>query len=439
MALAVERGTLGKAVARAVMAILAVVIAVSSALPMVAGPRTAAARERDRARADAALSIVVLPRGTDPVAAAAALGVEPVHVYRNAITGFAAALPPGAVTAARSSRSVNQIQPDGIVRIQGEPVDPVGKNRKKKKNKRQKVVRPQRVPTGYRRIETTPGGYNGIGVAVLDTGVARVRDIRVVGGKSCVKGGPYRDRNGHGTHVAGTVAALNNKRDSVGIAPNANIYAVKVLDDDGSGRWSDVICGLEWVVQNKARINVVNMSLAGDGTNDGSCLGDALHAAICGVVDAGIPVVVAAGNQGGDVATRVPAAYPEVITVAAFADSNGLPPASGEGPKTCDRSPDDVFWRFSNDGEEIDITAPGACISSLRPNGGVIRYSGTSMATPHVTGALVRFLAANPAATPDDAKGWLMDEASVAPGDDDYAAYGLRNGAHRILWFGGGS
>lgn len=433
---AVERGTRSRALARASMAALVALIALSSMLPMLIGPETAVARERDRKRTAGAMSIVVLPRGSDPVAAAAELGVVPRHVYRGVITGFAADLPAGAVTAARASRSVRQIEPDGIVRIQGEPVEPAGKNRKKKK--RAKVVTPQRVPTGYRRIITPPGSITDVDVAVIDTGVDRVRDLNVVGGKGCVKGSPYRDRNGHGTHVAGTVAARDNNRDTVGVAPGARIWAVKVLGDDGSGRWSDVICGLDWVFQNAGTIDVVNMSLAGNGTNDGPCVG-ALHTSICGVVNAGVPVVVAAGNQGGDVATRVPAAYAEVITVAAFADSNGLPPSAGVGPTTCDRSPDDLFWRYSNDGEEVDITAPGACIASLRPGGGVIRYSGTSMATPHVTGALARFFAEKPGATVADARNWLDNEASLTPSDSSYTANGLRSGDHRILWLDPGS
>ena len=119
---------------------------------------------------------------------------------------------------------------------------------------------------------------------------------------------------------------------------------------------------------------------------------DPLHGAICRVVnDAGLPAVVAAGNQRRDATTTVPATYDEVIAVSAFADTDGAP--GGRGSWRCGHS-DDRFASFSNFGADIDITAPGACISSTSLGSVYAELSGTSMAAPHVTGAVVLFLGA---------------------------------------------
>jgi subtilisin family serine protease len=136
-----------------------------------------------------------------------------------------------------------------------------------------------------------------------------------------------------------------------------------------------------------------------------------LHGAICKVVSAGIPVVVAAGNAGKDAATTVPATYDEVIAVSAFADFDGVP--GGLGASTCgsgDR--DDRFANFSNFGADVDIAAPGVCIRSTARGSGYAELSGTSMATPHVTGAVALYLAESPDATPGDVRTWLLGTAS---------------------------
>jgi subtilisin family serine protease len=131
--------------------------------------------------------------------------------------------------------------------------------------------------------------------------------------------------------VAGTVGALDDGQGVVGVAPGARLWAVKVLGDDGSGSWSSVICGLDWVYANRATIDVVNMSLGGAG-DDGSCAADPLHRAICAVVDGGVPVVVAAGNDGANAAGQVPATFEEVITVSAFTDFDGAAGGNSEAP-----------------------------------------------------------------------------------------------------------
>lgn len=391
--------------------------------------------------------IVILDEGEDPVAVAAELGVELTHVYEEVFTGFAGTLPADAVTDAASARSVQRIFLDGPVQAEA-----------------------QTIPTGVRRAGVpTENGTNRLAVdspvdadiAILDTGVTRRNDLRVAGGKDCVdpkkkkkkkkkkgkKGNndkkskkekrrqrrerrrtkPWEDDNGHGTHIAGIAAAIDNDSGVVGVAPGARIWAVKVLDAGGGGTFGDVICGLDWVVKRQATIDVVNLSLSGAGS-DGPCSNTPFHQAICNVVNAGIPVVVAAGNQGTSAGARVPAAYDEVITVSGLADSDGAP--GKDGPTTCSGYGDDTFLPFSNDGPDVDIMAPGDCILSLSNRGEPVRESGTSAASPHVAGAAAHFIAQELAATgerptPQQTQMWLETEASRSQavdgvtGDDD--------------------
>jgi len=136
------------------------------------------------------------------------------------------------------------------------------------------------------------------------------------------------------------------------------------------------------------------------------------HRAICKVVNAGhITVVAAAGNDHTDANTRAPATYDEVITVSAFTDFDGRP--GGQGVSSCSSGHDDTFASFSNFGPDVDIAAPGVCIRSTAPGGGSAVMSGTSMATPHVTGAVALYIAKGVGpGTPDDVRTWLLTEAS---------------------------
>jgi subtilisin family serine protease len=232
------------------------------------------------------------------------------------------------------------------------------------------------------------------------------------------QGPAWNDDNGHGTHTAGIAAAWDNTEGVVGVAPGARIWAVKVLDASGGGSFSSVICGLDWVLANQHMIDVVNLSLSGPGSQDSN---PPFRTAIANVVNAGIPVVVAAGNQGTDAATRVPASFDEVITVSGLADSDGQP--GRLGGQTCFGHFDDTFLSFSNFGADIDIMAPGDCILSLQPEGDPVRESGTSESAPHVAGAAAHFISrqiittgARPSA--DQTKQWLLTEASRSQADD---------------------
>lgn len=362
--------------------------------------------------------IIEVAQGANPAEVARGLGVVPTHVYSKVFEGFAAELPAQAVRAINRQRGVLRIWPDLPVRAE---------------------VEGQTTPTGVKRINANQNPWADIGgggpdinadVAVLDTGISAHDDLNVQpGGKSCV-GSSTKDGNGHGTHVAGTIAARDNGIGVVGVAPGARLWPVKVLGANGVGSTATVICGLEWVYDNSDTIDVVNMSLSAKAVREDQrqCgkKSTPLHKAICRVVnDAGIPVVVAAGNDGRNASKLAPATYDEVITVSAFTDLNGSPNAPGAS--RCSNDVDDTFACFSNFGEDIDIAAPGVSIRSTWLQGGYNTISGTSMATPHVTGAIALYIAnelgPDSPIAPQMARDWLRTEASQ-PQDSNFGFTG---------------
>jgi major intracellular serine protease len=233
------------------------------------------------------------------------------------------------------------------------------------------------VPKGVELIQApevwgkTKG--KGITIAILDTGCESshpdLKD-RIIGGRNFTKDDRsdqtnYRDYNGHGTHVAGTMAATANNLGVVGVAPEANLLIVKVLDKHGSGQYEWIINGIYYAIEQQ--VDIISMSLGGPADVP------ELHEAIKKAVASGILVVCAAGNEGdGRDSTNelsYPAGYNEVISVG----------ATGLGRQISD---------FSNSNEEVDLVAPGENILSTFLNGKYAKLSGTSMATPHVSGAL---------------------------------------------------
>lgn len=379
-----------------------------------AGPSSAPVRTGDRLSA-AGRWIVVLRSGSGaPGASAIRLraardGIAPDRVYAHALRGFAARLSPIQVAALRADPGVAAVIPDQLVAATG-----------------------QEVPRGVQRI----GGFASLvaridgvddrvdaDVAIVDTGVAKAHeDLNVVGGISCSTDNPdsWNDPNGHGTHVAGTVAALDNGLGVVGVAPGARIWGVRILDAAGNGLVSWYVCGLDWIASqrdpdNPARplIEVVNMSVARAGSDDGACgsvNGDVIHQAICRVVAGGTTVVAAAGNNSLNANRLIPASYDEVITVSALADTDGEP--GGLGGSLCwswsSWDHDDTFADFSNYGRDVDLIAPGKCTLSTLPGDGYGWMSGTSMAAPHVTGAAALYVASRPGATPAQVRGALI-------------------------------
>lgn len=349
------------------------------------------------------------------LAAAHGLGLN--HKYSHAIKGFAATVPAGRLGALKRDPRVDFINQDRLVSATGKPSH-TGKPAPP-------PAPPQVIPTGVDRIdaENKPNDGTGINVAVLDTGIdLKHSDLsaNIVGGKNCVpRAKSYTDDNGHGSHVAGTIAALDNDIGVVGVAPSAKLWSVKVLDKNGNGTWSSVICGIDFVTANAPAnggpIAVVNMSLSGGGVSDGNCgysNGDALHQALCRSRDAGAVYVVAAGNSGADAAGEVPAAYDDaVITVSALADSDGQP--GGLGAATS-YGPDDTFAAFSNYGAPVDLAAPGVSILSTYKGGTYATGSGTSMAAPHVAGAAALYLATHPGASWTDVRDALVLSGEAA-------------------------
>jgi subtilisin family serine protease len=312
------------------------------------------------------------------------LGIQ--HVYEHALKGYATAIPAGLVAAVQSDPRVAFVSEDRLLHAIGtRPIAPG-----------------DTAPTGVRRIAaastTTAHDASDVGVAVIDTGIDLLHpDLDAVSGTNCITPGlPAQDDHGHGTHVAGTIAARNNGAGVIGVAPGTRVYAVKVLSAAGIGLTSQIICGIDWVTQRAAALNikVANMSLGGAGANDGACgsrNGDAMHRAICSSVAAGVTYVVAAGNDGENLAGAVPAAYPEVLTVTAMADSDGAPGGAGGAPACRTGERDDTYATFSNFAiapteTSHTIAGPGVCISSTWLGGLYLTLSGTSMAAPHVSG-----------------------------------------------------
>lgn len=253
----------------------------------------------------------------------------------------------------------------------------------------------------------------GIGVAVIDTGVAPHKDLRgrIVAFHDVVNGrpDPYDD-HGHGTHVSGLVAGDGAASAGFikGMAPSANIIGVKVLDGGGSGEFSDVIKGIQWAVDNKERYNikVLNMSLGA--YIETSYKDDPVVQAVEAAARAGITPVVAAGNSGPGASTvGTPGNAPNAVSVAAV-DDRGTPWRwddrialfSSRGPTAIDNE------------QKPDLAAPGVAVMSLKANSnGYVPMSGTSMASPIVAGAAALLSQAHPDATPAEIRDALMSTA----------------------------
>jgi subtilisin family serine protease len=338
--------------------------------------------------------IEVVP-GVDPRAVAPAHGVAPDFVYLRAVRGFAAAVPPGRLAALQADPRVVRVVPDRTVTAIGKPTGGGGGST-------------QVVPAGVQRIGATPGYTGaGVGVAIVDTGIDfNHTDLKPLGGLSySAFGASAQDDNGHGTHVAGIVAARNNTIDVVGVASGATVYAVKVLDASGSGSDAAVTAGLDWVAANAALasppIRVVNMSLGRAGSLEDNPI---MHAAIQTLHDSGIAVVVAAGNDATlEVSQQVPSTYPEVIAVASASAKAGTNQYRFfNGVITADTASyftSDGAYNVST-GIGVTISAPGedqeniskagfiqsVGILSTKLGGGTTRLSGTSMASPHTAG-----------------------------------------------------
>lgn len=321
------------------------------------------------------------------------------------INANAVVLPPGVAKKLASNPAVLRVEDDFEVYATGKPAP---------------AQPSQTLPWGIDRVDAelawniTEG--TGVKVAVLDTGIDLSHpDLigKIKGGINCIDPAKsYNDDNGHGTHVAGIIAAANNAIGVVGVGPNIDLYAVKVLNRQGSGYISDIVEGLQWCVKNG--IQVVNMSLGS------AYYSQALADTVKASYNTGIVLVAAAGNSGG--AVEYPAALPEVIAVAATDSNNNLASFSCRGP-------------------EIDLAAPGVNIYSTYKGSTYKTLSGTSMAAPHVAGAAALVIASGKAdlnadgiISPAEVKKKLEATAIDlgSSGFDYYYGYGLVNAYHAI-------
>jgi subtilisin family serine protease len=243
-------------------------------------------------------------------------------------------------------------------------------------------------------------------IAILDTGIdTRHSDLYIYHQKTFVSGtSSANDDNGHGSHAAGIAAAKDNSIGVVGIAPGAKLWAIKVLDSNGSGALSTVIKGIDYIRGYASQIEVANLSLGCE------CKSSAFDTAINNAVKAGITFVVAAGNYGKDASTFSPANNPNVIAVSAIGDSDGK--CGEKGPST-GYGRDDSLASFSNYGAVVDVAAPGTKIYSTYKGNSYATMSGTSMASPHVAGAAALYEAYHPGASPSEVRNTLLSKGST--------------------------
>lgn len=318
------------------------------------------------------------------------------HVYSHAIRGFSADLNDWQLAVLSADARVAYIEADLPMAVMGVPVPAPGVKVKPDRGGGSTAPAAQELPWGIARVgadlSSTLAGDGGGSVAgvrayIIDTGIDTSHaDLHVVEHVNFA-GGPNKDCHGHGTHVAGTVGALDNTRDVVGVAPDIELVGVKVLGCGGTGSTSGVIMGVDWVTANAVLPAVANMSLGGGASA-------ALDEAVLNSAAAGIFYAVAAGNDGDDACLGSPA------RAGAGSDNGVMTTAATDSA--------DQEASFSNYGACVDIWAPGVGVLSTKKGGGTTTYSGTSMASPHVAGGAALYLS-NAGRDP----GLSLDAASV--------------------------
>lgn len=378
--------------------------------------------------------------GAEVTAHGRKFGFRAQFVFEHTLKGYAASLSPAAAAAVETDPDVAYLAPDVPMRATScFGVD---------------LTQQQCVPIWGDRIGTpasTTGSGNGSGVvninvAVVDTGIDPTHpDLNVTGGVNCSNGKHFNDADGHGTLVAGIIGAKDNGIGIAGVAPGANLFAVRSLNNKGAGSTSSVLCGVDWITATRLDadpsndIAVANMSLgtvAGPNTSqdDGNCgrtRKDALHQAICRSVAAGVTYVVSAGNATVDIDRAAPAAYDEVLTATALSDSDGQPGGLG-GPPCLSGAGDDVPAFFSNYASRATdlghtIAAPGVCTTGTamlalcatpevpQPSQCYAQNSGTSFASPVIAGTAALCIATGPCAglTPAQIIAKLVSDAQT--------------------------
>ncbi|GAA1339770.1 S8 family peptidase [Saccharothrix algeriensis] len=295
--------------------------------------------------------------------------------YTTALRGFSVSLSEAQARKLAADPAVDYVEQDGIARATGTQDNPTwGLDRVDQKN--------LPLDRKYTYANTAPN----VTAYVIDTGIHKAHGDfggRASDGYDFIDNDSVaQDCNGHGTHVAGTIGS-----NTYGVAKGVKLVGVRVLNCQGSGEWSQVIGGIDWVAKNAVKPAVANMSLGGGAD---SSVDNAVKRAIA----SGVTFAVASGNDNRDACGTSPARTPEAITVNATDSSDN-------------RS------TFSNYGSCTDIFAPGTSITSTWHNGGTNSISGTSMATPHVAGAAALYLSDKTTATPAEVAKALTDNATA--------------------------
>jgi subtilisin family serine protease len=305
-------------------------------------------------------------------------GFEVGFVYSEALEGFSAEIPDDSLADVRNNPQVDYVERDKVV-----------------------TTTAQVLPWGVDRIDADlsstlagngSGEVAGVNVYVIDTGIDDTHaDLNVVHHEN-FRGGPDTDCDGHGTHVAGTLAAIDDDSDVVGVAPGASLTSVKVLGCNSSGTTSNVVKGVDWVTANAQKPAVANMSLGGGRSKS-------LNTAVRNSAASGVFYSLAAGNEGRSACKSSPA-------MTGAGTNNGIltTAATNENNK-------ETTW--SNFGRCVDLWAPGRNILSTKLGGGITTMSGTSMAAPHADGTAALYLSAHSTDSPAEVEADLKAKSTV--------------------------
>ncbi|MGI5416074.1 S8 family peptidase [Actinomadura luteofluorescens] len=316
--------------------------------------------------------IVTLKPGVSIVATVPKHGIKTMYRYGRVLNGFAAKLDSRKLAKLRGAPGVVRIEQDAVVRADGTQQNPPswGLDR----------IDQTALPLSHSYTYNATGA--GVYAYIIDTGIYTAHPQ--FGGRASnvydALGGNGADCNGHGTHVAGTVGST-----SYGVAKNVYLRGVRVLNCQGSGTSSGVIAGMNWVAGHRSRPAVANMSLGGGYSSS-------MNSAADNFASSGVFLAVAAGNDSRNACSYSPGSAANTTTVAASTIT-------------------DARASYSNYGACVDLYAPGSSITSTWLNGGTNTISGTSMATPHVTGVAALYKAANGDASFGTVRSWLVSNA----------------------------
>jgi subtilisin family serine protease len=309
-------------------------------------------------------------------------GAQVLYTYRHALKGYAARIPDQRLDEVLAEERIDYIERDSTVTIAA-----------------------QKLPWGINRIDADlsstragngSGAVTNVNAYIIDTGIKRHRDLNVVEHVN-FHGGKNTDCDGHGTHVAGTVAAEDNNRSVVGVAPGAPLTGVKVVGCDGSGSVSDVIAGIVWVTadalkpKNAQKPAIANLSLD-------TLANRALDQAVRVSAASGVFYSVAAGNEGRNACKHSPAR-------AGAGKNNGIVTTAATNKRNREPS-------WSNYGRCVDLWAPGTGILSTKKGGGEATKTGTSMSAAHVGGGGALYLSSHTSTSPATVESALKTDAA---------------------------